>query len=230
MRNETYCWPETVTEASRIQRELSHTVSISPLAKQPLTIGAVDAAYGGGKTLAAAVLFRLDPLEFLEEATAVRDTTFPYVPGYLSFREAPAILDALGLLSHPPDILLVDGQGIAHPRRFGLACHLGVLTGIPAIGCAKSRLIGTYEEPEREKGSWTPLLHHGDRIGAVLRTRAGIRPLFISPGHLVTLEDAIGIVLRCCTTWRLPEPIRRADRLAGEAKGQRLFPDQSGDS
>ena len=211
-------WPLTIAEAREIQKELARQVEITPLDRSIRTVGAVDAAYGGGKTYAAAVLYRLDSLELLEQRVVVCETSFPYIPGYLSFREAPAMLQALASLSGQPDLLLVDGQGIAHPRRFGIACHLGVHTGIPAIGCAKSRLIGTYQEPGQEKGCWSPLQHDGVEIGAVLRTRTGVKPLFISPGHLVTLADALAMVLRCCTRWRLPEPVRKADHAAEEAK------------
>ena len=136
------------------------------------------------------------------------------MPGLLSFREVPALLAALEALDQMPDLLLCDGQGLAHPRRFGLACHLGVLSGLPSIGVAKSRLIGEHAEPGLEKGSWVPLLDDGETIGAVLRTRHGVRPLYISIGHRVALETAIAYVLACTPRYRLPETTRLADRLA----------------
>jgi deoxyribonuclease V len=141
-------------------------------------------------------------------------TRFPYVPGYLSFREVPAILGALASLDSPPDLILCDGQGLAHPRRFGLACHLGVLTGLPTIGVAKSRLIGTHVEVPQHKGAWVPLLDDDEIIGAVLRTRDGVQPLYVSVGHRVDLSTAIDFVLRCTTRYRLPETTRWAHKLA----------------
>ena len=146
---------------------------------------------------------------------------FPYVPGLLSFREAPALLAALRRLRTPVDALLCDGQGIAHPRRFGLACHLGVLLGLPAVGCAKSRLVGDWIEPGRERGERSPLTLGAERIGTVLRTRTGVRPLFVSPGHLCDFEGAADLVLRCGGGLRLPEPVRLADHHVGLFKHRR---------
>jgi deoxyribonuclease V len=132
----------------------------------------------------------------------------------LSFRELPAVLEALEQLREPPDLLLCDGQGIAHPRRLGIASHLGLLVDIPSIGVAKTRLYGTHDEPPNQRGAWTPLLAGGETIGAVLRTRAGVKPLYISSGHRIDLDTAIGYVLGCCTRYRLPETTRHAHRLA----------------
>jgi deoxyribonuclease V len=148
------------------------------------------------------------------QALARRKVRFPYVPGYLSFREIPVVLAALAKLRVRPDVLLCDGQGYAHPRRFGLACHLGVLTDIPSIGVAKSRLIGEHSVLARAKGSWTPLRDGVEVIGAVVRTRTGVKPLYVSVGHRVSLEMALKIVLRCTTKYRLPETTRAAHRLA----------------
>jgi deoxyribonuclease V len=151
----------------------------------------------------------------IEHAIARRPTTFPYIPGLLSFREIPVLLDAIEALGRRPDLLICDGQGIAHPRRFGLACHLGVLTDLPAIGVAKSRLTGKHEVVPDRKGAWVPLRDGDDVIGAVLRTRRGVRPVYVSPGHKVSLESAIRLTLDCITRFRLPETTRWADRLAG---------------
>lgn len=164
---------------------------------------------------AAAVVLAYPSLEPLEEAVVSVPVTFPYVPGYLSFREVPAAMAVLAKLKHKPDLILCDGQGLAHPRRFGLACHLGVLLDIPTIGVAKSRLIG---EPRgrlgRVKGSWVPLVDSGEIIGALLRTRIGVTPVYVSIGHRVSLDTAIDFVLRCAPRYRLPETTRRAHRLA----------------
>lgn len=176
----------------------------------------IDVAYGrrGGPAHAAAVLFDLATLTPLEQAEATVATAFPYVPGLLSFREGPAAVAAIRSLSRKPDVLMCDGQGIAHPRRIGIASHLGLVLDMPAIGVAKSRLIGTHEEPGPNRGDWTPLFDDGDIIGAVVRTRANVRPLFVSIGHRVSLETAIALVFACTRRFRLPEPIRAADRLS----------------
>ncbi len=212
-------WPATVAEAKPLQERLARQVRLVPLAREPATVAGVDAAFtADGRIVAAAALFAFPSLALIETAHAVMTVDFPYVPGYLSFREAPAYMAALGKLSRTPDLLIVDGQGIAHPRRLGIASFLGVILGIPAIGSAKSRLVGEFDEPGPERGAWSPLVDRGETVGAVLRTRSGVRPLFVSPGHLITLPESIDIILRCAARYRLPEPQRTADALAGEAK------------
>lgn len=179
-------------------------------------VAGVDVGFeaGGTITRAAVAVLRYPELAVLETVMARRPTTFPYRPGLLSFRELPAVLEALAQLPEPPDLLLCDGQGIAHPRRFGIASHLGLLAEIPAIGVAKTRLCGTHEEPPHQRGAWTPLWAKGEMIGAVLRTRPGCKPLYVSPGHRISLESAIAYVIACCTRYRLPETTRHAHRLA----------------
>lgn len=162
----------------------------------------------------AVVVLSYPELELCDQATARRPATFPYVPGYLSFREIPVLLDAIALLDTLPDLIVCDGQGYAHPRRFGLACHLGVATGIATIGAAKSRLVGQHDEPAIDKGAHVPLTDAGEIIGAVVRTRRGARPLYVSVGHRVSLASAIRFVLACCPRYRLPETTRRAHQLA----------------
>jgi deoxyribonuclease V len=180
------------------------------------SVAGVDVGFErrGRVTRAAVAVLSFPELELREQRLIRRPTQFPYVPGLLSFREVPAILAALEALDQMPDLLLCDGQGLAHPRRFGLACHLGVLTGLPSIGVAKSRLIGEHAEPGLEKGCWAPLRDDGETIGAVLRSRRGVRPLYVSIGHRVSLETAIEYVLACTPRYRLPETTRLADRLA----------------
>lgn len=179
-------------------------------------VAGIDVGFeDGGRTARAAVVVLSFPeLVPCAQAIARRRVRFPYVPGYLSFREIPPVLAALKKLPRVPDLLLCDGQGLAHPRRFGLACHLGLLTGIPSIGVAKSRLIGTHGELARAKGSWVPLCDGDETVGAVLRTRAGVKPLYVSIGHRVSLDSAIDLVLRCTTRYRLPETTRAAHALA----------------
>lgn len=168
----------------------------------------------GKITRAAIALLHFPSLELAEHSIARLPTQFPYVPGLLSFREVPAVLDALQRLKLTPDLLLCDGQGIAHPRRLGIACHLGVLTDLPAIGVAKSRLIGTHDDLPTEKGSWVSLIDKGETIGAVLRSRTGVSPLYISPGHRIDLVTSIEYVLACTPKYRLPETTRWAHKLA----------------
>lgn len=163
---------------------------------------------------AAVAVLSFPDLQIVETAVARRPTSFPYIPGFLSFREIPAVLDALEKVKILPDIILCDGQGIAHPRRLGIASHLGLLIDMPTIGVAKSLLIGKYDEVPETKGSWQPLIHQGETIGAVLRTRTGVKPLYISSGHRISLPTAIDYVLRCTTKYRLPETTRIADKLA----------------
>lgn len=176
----------------------------------------IDVAYGrrGGPAHAAAVLFDLTTLTPLEQAEATLPPLFPYVPGLLSFREGPAAVAALAGLGRRPNLLMCDGQGIAHPRRIGIASHLGLILDLPAIGVAKSRLIGTHAEPGPNRGDWTPLVDKDEVIGAVLRTRVNVRPVFVSIGHRISLESALALVLACTRRFRLPEPIRAADRLS----------------
>ena len=178
-----------------------------------------------GVAIAGVVLFSYPDWQEIESAAACCPLTFPYVPGLLSFREIPAILAALGGLRRAPDLIFCDGQGYAHPRRFGLASHLGVLLDLPTIGCAKSRLIGEHAEPGRERGCWSPLLHQGERIGAALRTRAGSRPMYISIGHGLSLERAIALTLEAgepAGRSRVPRPTQRADRFVARIKRERM--------
>ncbi len=207
-------WPRSPEEARELQQRLRGRVVATDKLGVVREVAGVDAYYRADQVWAAAVVMRLPNLAVVADALVCRPLAFPYVPGLLSFREAPAILDALERLPAKPDLLLVDGQGLAHPRRFGLACHVGVLADVPTIGVAKSRLIGTYEEPGLERGAWSPLTDGRDTIGAVLRTRRTVRPVFVSIGHRVSLPTAIDLVLRCTGRVRLPEPIRAADRLS----------------
>jgi deoxyribonuclease V len=209
-------WDVTPQEAVAIQERLRHEVIREDRLGPVRLVAGVDVGFeeGGAVTRAAVAVLGLPDLQVQESAVARRPTTFPYVPGLLSFREVPAILDALSQLAKVPDLLLCDGQGIAHPRRFGLACHLGLLSEIPAIGVAKSRLFGRHEPTPDERGAWQPLRHGKEVVGAALRTRPKTQPLFISIGHRVSLETAIEYVMRCTTKYRLPETTRQAHHLA----------------
>jgi deoxyribonuclease V len=209
-------WPRDPEAARALQNRLrSQVVREDRLGPVGLIAGA-DAHYRpiSGSTCAAVALLAYPDLTLEATAAARRPTGFPYLSGLLSFREAPALLEALGRLARPPDLLLVDGQGLAHPRRFGLACHIGVLADVPTIGVAKSRLLGRYDDPAPERGSWSPLRHRGELVGAAVTIRRAARPVFVSVGHRVCLATAIDYVLACAPRFRLPEPIRQADRLS----------------
>ena len=209
-------WPRDIASARAIQEALRSQVVRKDRLGPVNTVAGVDVGFEnqGKITRAAVAVLTFPGLEPVAQAISRCPTCFPYVPSYLSFRELPAVLEALGRLTEIPDLILCDGQGIAHPRRFGLACHLGVLTDIPCIGVAKSRLVGSHDDLPPEKGRWVPLRDKNETIGAVLRTRTRVSPVFVSIGHRVTLDTAIEYTLRCTTHYRLPETTRHAHRLA----------------
>ena len=184
------------------------------------SVAAADLAYDPqrNRLYAAVLVYRYPEIELVESRLVVRPIRFPYVPGLLSFRELPAIMAAWNQLLTRPDLVLCDGQGIAHPRGIGLASHLGLLIATPTIGCAKSRLVGEHDEVGPRAGDRVPLLWQDRTVGAVLRTRDGVSPLYVSPGHLIGVQAAVRLVLRCCRGFRLPEPIRQADILVGKAR------------
>ncbi|MDE2090216.1 MAG: deoxyribonuclease V [Gammaproteobacteria bacterium] len=211
-----HAWDVTPAEGIAIQQRLRSCIITDDRLDPVNLVAGVDVGFEQANTVtrAAVAVLRLPDLQLIARAIARRPTTFPYVPGLLSFREIPAVLDALEQLTLRPDLLLCDGQGIAHPRRFGIACHLGLLTDIPSIGVGKTRLVGTHEPVPDERGAWRPLLHQEEIIGAALRTRPGTHPVFVSPGHRISLPSAISYVMRCTTRYRLPETTRWAHRLA----------------
>jgi deoxyribonuclease V len=215
--SETHPWNVSPSEARAIQEDLRVRVVTQDDFGEIRQVAGTDVAFEeqGRVTRGAVAVLEYPGLQLMEHAIARRPTTFPYIPGLLSFREIPVLLDAIAALARRPDLMICDGQGIAHPRRFGLACHLGVLTDLPAIGVAKSRLTGKHDVVPDKKGAWVPLRDGEDVIGAVLRTRRGVRPVYVSPGHKVSLESAIRLTLDCITRFRLPETTRWADRLAG---------------
>jgi deoxyribonuclease V len=230
-----HSWNLSYSQARDCQGSLSSKVSFTPLKKQPKIIAGIDCAFSrdGKKIIAAVVVLKISSFSVIETENAVRKVTFPYIPGLLSFREAPACIAAVEKLKNEPDLFIIDGQGIAHPRRLGLAAHLGLFFDKPTIGCAKSRLTGYFEDPPLEKGAYSLLKdkksakqdkQHAIRdtqyetIGAVVRTRANVKPLFVSVGNKCTLEDAIKITLGCTTKYRLPEPTRLAHQLVSKLR------------
>ena len=207
-----HTWDLTPKQAIELQKQLTSHVSLEDEFDKINFVAGIDVGFEnkGAITRAAIVILHYPSLELAEYVIARRNTTFPYVPGLLSFREIPAILDAMVQLKQEPDMVFCDGQGYAHPRRLGIACHLGILLDIPSIGVGKSRLIGTHKPPVDQRGAWQPLNDSGEVIGAVLTTRQGVKPVYVSPGHRICLESAVRYVMECTTRFKLPETTRRA--------------------
>ncbi len=216
-------WDLSPGEAASLQKELAEEWEKMPVISleglgEPLLVAGLDAAYRGGKVFGSCAVLEVPGFRLVATGFAEREVSFPYVPGLLSFREAPVLLDCLEALPVRPDALLVDGAGRAHPRRFGLACHVGGLAGLPSVGVAKSRLVGEVVTSGRgRRGEWRKLLDRGEVVGAVVWTRTGSRPLYVSQGHGLRLEDCVSLVLRCTGRYRVPEPIRLAHQRAGKA-------------
>lgn len=215
-----HSWSVTPRQAAAIQREQAARVIRAGRVPELRLVAGADLAFSADKKkcLAGVVVWDVRAREVVEQHVVRQPTRFPYVPGLLSFREAPAILQALRRVRCEPDAFIFDGQGLAHPRRFGLACHLGVLLDRPSLGCAKSLLVGVCESPGPAKGSTTPLEHRGERVGMAVRTRDRVRPVYISIGHRLSLEAAVDVALACAIRHRLPEPTRLADKLVARAR------------
>ncbi len=209
----------TVPEARAIQERLRSRVVATGGPRRVSLVAGADLAYraDGSRAWAAVVLVRLPDGAVVETAMASARPRFPYVPGYLSFREGPLLLEAFGRLRRRPDLCVFDGQGIAHPRGFGLASHMGVLLDLPSIGCAKSRLVGEHDEPGPRRGDWAPLRLGGRTVGRVLRTRDGVKPIYVSPGHRIGLARAVRWVL-AVSRLRVPEPIRLAEQIVNDLR------------
>jgi deoxyribonuclease V len=213
-------WNISAKKAVKLQKNLARQVQQRQFNKKLKTIAGTDCAFTADKKniIACIVVLSAKTLENIETVYAIQPVTFPYIPGLLSFREAPACLAAAEKLTVIPDCFIIDGQGIAHPRRLGLACHLGLFLDAPTIGCAKSRLIGDFKQPSPRKGSTSPLIDKGEIIGSVVRTRSNVKPVFVSVGNKCRLCDAVRIVLDCCTKYRLPEPSRLAHQIVTRLK------------
>lgn len=214
---QTHDWDLTPQAAVALQSTLANQLLLADGLETPEIVAGVDVSVKNGVSRAAVAVLSFPGLEILTYALAERPTAFPYIPGLLSFRETPVILDALAKLTVEPGLLIFDGQGIAHPRRLGIASHVGVLLDHPTIGCAKSLLCGRFEDPDPERGSASPLIHQDERVGTVLRTRDRVNPVFVSPGHKVSMETAAERVLACGLGYRLPETTRWAHGIAGGA-------------
>jgi deoxyribonuclease V len=215
-----HSWDLSYSQAIALQKSIACKVQFTPLKASPKLIAGIDCAFSknGKKIIAVVVVLKLPDFVPVETTSALRKVTFPYIPGLLSFREAPVCIAAVEKLKSKPDLFIIDGQGIAHPRRLGLASHLGLFFNKPTIGCAKSRLTGTFEEPSLEKGAYSPLKNKEEVIGAVVRTRTNVKPVFVSVGNKCLLKDAIKITLDCTTKYRLPEPTRLAHQLVSKLR------------
>ena len=215
-----HSWDLTPTEARALQAELAAAVDTSSPLDPWRTLAAADVSFDRGSDVlfAAVVVVVADTFEVIEKVGLKAPARFPYVPGLLSFREAPALLEAFDRLQARPDVVLCDGQGIAHPRRLGIASHIGLQLNLPTVGCAKSRLCGHFDEPGPDRGDRSPLIDKGEVVGAVLRTRNKIAPLFVSPGHRCDLESAVGLVLATTRKYRLPIPTRLAHDYVNEVR------------
>lgn len=213
-------WDLERSEAITLQKELAHEVDTTPAVGPCGLIAGADVSYNRFSPIfyAVVVVLRTSDWTIVEEQSAVGESPFAYIPGLLSFREAPILLEAFAKLQHRPDVVMMDGQGIAHPRRLGIASHVGLWLQIPTIGCGKSRLCGKYDEPGPNAGDSSPLLDHGEVIGAVLRTKARTNPLFVSPGHRIDLASSVRLVLEACRGYRLPEPTRQAHLHVNEVR------------
>ena len=213
-------WNVSPSEALEIQEELRKKLILTPPKMPWEKIGAGDVSYSrtDDRIYAAFLLFSYPDLTLLESAQAQGRASFPYIPGLLTFREAPILMETFSKLKRKPDLILIDGQGIAHPRSMGIAAHLGLLLDLPSIGCAKSRLYGAEAEPSREQGSRVPLIEEGRTVGMVVRTRTGVKPVYVSPGHKMDLETSVKIVLSLCRGYRIPEPLRQGHILVNRLR------------
>ncbi|MFC4105061.1 deoxyribonuclease V [Micromonospora zhanjiangensis] len=213
-------FPRTEVEAEELQRRLRGEVDLSSrLTSRPRSVVGLDVSYDTGTNgiCAAAVVIELKSLEVVETVHVFGEAAFPYIPGLLAFREVPILLEVLQQLTSDPEVLICDGYGIAHPRRFGLACHVGVLTGLPSFGVAKNPYVAKFENLDARRGAWSPLYEDGELLGRALRTKERVKPVFVSVGHKIGLDEACNITLRLCPRYRIPEPIRQADIISRRA-------------
>ena len=210
-----HSWSISPRKAILIQEKLLKKLRIEPLRKTPRLIASADASFDDNKVIGAVVVMRFPELKIVEQVKHKRRLYFPYIPTLLTFREGPVLLECFRALKENPDLVIFDGQGIAHPRKMGLATHLGIILGKPTIGCAKSRLYGSFRTPGYRKGNFCYLKDkNGAKIGAILRTREGVKPIFVSPGHMIDIENSVKVIMQCSGKYRIPEPIRMSHRLS----------------
>jgi deoxyribonuclease V len=215
-----HSWDVTPAQAIELQKKLKTKVKIQPLGRAIQTVGGADISFNRGSNVATAVfvVLNLKTLTQVDRSCYVGPLKFPYIPGLLSFREIPLLMKAWERLGTKPDLVMLDGQGIAHPRRLGIASHFGVLAGVPTLGCAKSRLVGSFEEPPRQAKSYSNLVYNGEIVGVVYRTKEKVSPIFVSPGHLMNLSDTLRVLGSIGSIYRIPEPTRQAHLFANEVR------------
>jgi deoxyribonuclease V len=215
-----HSWNLPYDEAIKVQSDLSSKIVLMPLKDEPCLIAGADVSYSKGSDLffSGVVVLEMPQMTVVEEVTAQGKADFPYIPGLLSFRESPILIKAFENLKNIPDVVMLDGQGIAHPRGLGIASHIGLILDVPTIGCAKNILVGKYETPNIEAGDHTPIVFRGKDVGVALRTKRKVSPVFVSPGHKIDMQTAIDIVLKTCRGYRLPEPTRLAHLLVNRVR------------
>jgi len=215
-----HSWEVTPEEAIQLQKELQKKISLKKSLNKIKKVAGADVSYYQNKMIAGVIIFEFPNLKVIERQSFISPVNFPYIPGLLTFREGPILLEAFKRIKNEPDIILFDGQGIAHPRRMGMATHLGLFLDKPTIGCAKSKLSGNYKTLGEEKGSYSLLREGKEIIGAVIRTRKKVKPVFISPGNKIDLHNSIEIVLKCTDKYKLPVPVREAHLFVNQLKSE----------
>lgn len=220
-----HSWDLTPKEAVALQRQLADQVRQEPLLNHYDLVAGADVSFSrfSNTLYAGVVIFRLSDGMVIEKQGTVREEKFPYIPGLLSFRETPALLDVFAMIQSEPDVVMLDAHGFSHPRRFGLACHVGLWLDRPCLGCAKSRLVGEFKEPGKKAGARSPLLDKDEVIGTMLRTKTGIKPVFISVGHKINLDDAAKVALACSRGYRIPEPTRQAHLYVNSLRRKSIY-------
>jgi len=211
-------YPENIEKARSIQKKIADKIILETFRGRCRYIGGIDSAYSNNKIISAICVYDITTGDVINSSYSIVECSFPYIPTYLSFREVPAIIEAFINLDRKPDLFLVDGHGICHPRGVGIASHIGVVLDYPTIGVAKSKLVGEFSMPGPKKGEFSTVKLYGEDVGFLYRSRENVKPIFLSPGNKVSLNDIIPIISTCINKYRLPEPIRFADRLAGEIK------------
>ncbi len=215
-----HLWNLPYEEAIKVQRDLSSKVILEPFRTEVNLVAGADVSYSKGSDIlfAGVVIMEIPGMRILEEATAKGKVDFPYIPGFLSFRESPILIKAFERIQNVPDVVIFDGQGIAHPRHLGIASHLGLIIDLPSIGCAKNILVGKYKDVGNESGDYSPIIFRGNIVGVALRTRRNVFPVFVSPGHKIDVPSALAIVMKTCRGYRLPEPVRQAHILVNRMR------------
>lgn len=218
--NDLHLWNIPYEEAVKVQRDLSSKVILEPFKTEVNLVAGADVSYSKGSDIlfAGVIVMKVPEMKIIEKATAVGRVDFPYMPGFLSFRESPILIKAFEKINNVPDVVIFDGQGIAHPRHLGIASHLGLIIDLPSIGCAKNILVGKYGDVGNESGDYSPIIFKNSIVGVALRTKQNVLPVFVSPGHKIDVPSALAVVMKTCCGYRLPEPVRQAHVLVNKMR------------